>query len=193
MATLTRDLYIPLLDANSIRKAIGQEPTDSDYDWVRIDKSTIFALSFNPQEETYGFIDTANDTTYVKSYQPELPQEIILDNSNPLYTLLHPFCLMMPTGSNAEIPLLLVTPNMETGAATEGRIWKANIVSPGELNTVDGKLSFTNKMNGDQIVGTVTHDSGKIKFVEAEAASVLTVAGNAGVAMKTPTSTKVKE
>lgn len=164
MATLTRDLYIPFLDGNTIRKAIGKEAEGEGYDWIRIDKSTIFALAFNPQEETYGYIDTANDTTYVKSYQPELPEEIILDNDNPLYKLLHPFCLAMPTGTNAQVPLLLVTPNMDDGSATEGRIWEDNILSPGELNSVDGKLSFSNKMNGDVKVGTVDIKNGKPTF-----------------------------
>lgn len=178
---LTRDLYIPLLDANTIRKAIGQPVETEEYDWVRIDKSTIFDLSFNPQEETYGYIDTANDTTYVKSYQPELPQEIVLDNDNPLYKIMHEFVLAMPTGSNAEVPLLLVTPSMETGDATEGRLWKHNIVSPGDLNTVDGKLSFSNKLNGDIEVGTVTRDGGKFEFHTAGAASYKTAGFSAPI------------
>lgn len=173
---LTRDLYAPFLDANTIRKAIGKEPEGEGYDWVRIDKSTIFALAFNPQEETSGYIDTANDTTYVKSYQPELPEEIILDNDNPLYALLHDFCLAMPTGSNAEVPLLLVMPDMATGKPTVGRLWQHNIVSPGELNTVDGKLSFSNKMNGDVTVGTADITGGKVTFNPAE---TLAIAGNA--------------
>lgn len=163
MANLTRDLYIPLLDGNTIKKAIGQEGGEG-YDFVRIDKSTIFDLAFNPQEETYGFIDTANDTTYTKSYQPELPQEIILDNDNPLYKIMHDFCLAMPTGNNAKVPMLLVTPSMETGKPTVGRLWKECIVSPGDLNSVDGKLSFNLKLNGDVEIGTVTNSAGKFEF-----------------------------
>lgn len=177
---LTRDLYIPLLDGDTIRKAIGQEPVGEDYDWTRIDKSTIFALAFNPQEETYGFIDTANDTTYTKSYQPELPQEIILDNENPLYKIMHEFCLAMPTGQNAKVPMLLVTPSMETGKPTEGRLWKECIVSPGELNTVDGKLSFTLKLNGEVTPGTVANEGGKFTFTETKKQSL---AGMAGVVL----------
>ena len=177
MATLTRDLYIPLLDANTMRKAIGVETVGDSYDWVRIDKSTIFALAFNPQEETYGYIDTANDTTYVKSYQPELPEEIILDNSNPLYKLMHEFCMAMPVGRNAEVPLLLVMPDMNSGKPTVGRVWDSNIVSPGELNTVDGKLSFSNKMNGDVKIGTVSVEEGNYTFTEGKA---MELAGNIG-------------
>lgn len=176
MSNLTRDLYIPLVDANAIRKAIGEEAVGTGNDWVRIDKSTIFALAFNPQEETQGYIDTANDTTYVKSYQPELPQEIILDNDNPLYKLMHPFCMKMPTGSSAEVPTLLVMPNMDTGEATVGYKWEKAIVSPGELNTVDGKLSFTLKLNGNIDNGTVAFDDGKATFTDGT--EVQTFSGN---------------
>lgn len=172
---LTRDLYIPLIDANAIRKAIGEDIVGTGNDWVRIDKSTIFELSFNPQEETQGYIDTANDTTYVKSYQPELPQEIILDNSNELYKLMHPFCMKMPTGSSAEVPTLLVMPDMSTGKATAGYKWDKSIVSPGSLNTVDGKLSFTLKLNGKIDNGTVTFTDGKAVF--SDEAEVQTFSG----------------
>lgn len=168
MATLTRDLYIPLLDANTLKRAVGLQVEGEGYDWVRIDKSTIFALAFNPQEETYGYIDTANDTTYVKSYQPELPEEIILDNDNPLYKLMHDFCMAMPVGKNAEVPLLLVMPDMKTGKPTVGRVWDGNIVSPGELNSVDGKLSFSNKMNGGVKVGTVEISGDTYTFNEGD-------------------------
>lgn len=182
MATLTRDLYIPLLDANAMKRAIGVKEVGEGYDWVRIDKSTIFALSFNPQEETSGYIDTANDTTYVKSYQPELPEEIILDSANPLYKLMHEFCMAMPVGGNAEVPLLLVMPDMETGQPTVGRIWDANIVSPGELNTVNGVLSFSNKMNGNVKLGTVTVSGNKYTFNETDSYRAAGVIGAVAVA-----------
>lgn len=167
MANLTRNLFIPYVDANTMRKAIGEAAVSSDYDFVQIDKSTIFALAFNPQEETSGYIDEANDTTYVKSYQPELPQEIILDNTNPLFAVMFPFCMAMPTGGDAEIPVLLRTPDMTTAEPTNGTLWKKAIVSPTDLNTVDGKLTFSLKLNGGFVNGTVaTGDGGKVTFTE---------------------------
>lgn len=185
MAKLTRDLYIPYLDANTIRKAVGQQEVGSGYDWVRIDKSTIFDLAFNPQEETYGYIDTANDTTFVKNYQPELPEEIILDNENKLYKVMHDFVLAMPTGSNCEVPLLLVTPDMETGKPTVGRMWEKNIVSPGDLNTVDGVLSFSNKLNGDVSIGTVSIEDGTVTFSPMDTGAMASayMAGNTAPVM----------
>lgn len=161
MANLTRNLFIPFVDANTIRKALGEEAVGNDADYTQIDKSTIFDLAFNPQEETNGYIDEANDTTYVKSYQPELPQEIILDNSNPLFKIMFPFCMAMPTGGDAEAPVLLAMPDIATGEPTVGYLWEKAIISPTDLNTVDGKLNFSLKLNGDAKKGTVTITTGE--------------------------------
>lgn len=177
MANLTRNLFIPYVDRNTILKAIGQE-AGSERDWVRIDKSTVFDLAFNPQETTSGYIDTANDTTQVTSYQPELPQEIILDNSNPLFKIMFPFCMQMPTGADAVVPVLLRVPNMETAEPTDAYEWAEAIVSPTDLATVDGKLNFSLKLNGDAVKGTVADEDGKPKFTADPKASMLRFGGS---------------
>lgn len=161
---LTRNKFIPLVDAT-----LGAE--DGVYDWVRIDKSTVFELSFNPSEETSGYIDAANDSTYIKSYAPELPQEIVLDNENPLYQVMFPFCMSMPTGSSATVPCALVVPNMTTGEATDAYVWTEAVISPQTLNTVDGILSFSLKLNGDSQQGTMTISDGEFVFTPNAAAT----------------------
>lgn len=162
MAKLTRDLFIPLIDKNKLTGASG-----TGYDWVRVDKSTVFAFAFNPQEETFSYIDAPNDATEITSYQPELPQEIVLDSDNPLYVAMHEFCMSMPIGSAAEVPCLLVMPDSATGEATKGYLWEQAIISPQELNSVDGKLTFTMKLNGSKKDGTVTASDGTFAFAEA--------------------------
>lgn len=160
---LTRDLYIPAIDLNAVHKAYDPSFVAEGSKFVRIDKSTVFALAFNPQENTQGFIDAPNDTTEVTSYQPELPQEIILDSENPIYADMIEFCMAMPTGSSAIVPCLVVIPDKD-GAAVRGFLWEDATISPGELNTVDGKLSFTMKLNGIKETGTVTNENGVITF-----------------------------
>lgn len=174
MSNLTRNLFIPYVDANTLKKAVDPTATGTGYDWTQIDKSTIFDLAFNPQEETNGYIDEANDTTYVKSYQPELPQEIILDSENPLFRVMYDFCMAMPTGGDAVCPVLLRTPDLDTSKATVGRVWEKAIVSPSNLQTVDGKLVFTLKLNGEVKLGTVTEADGKVTFSEDSAPEVQT-------------------
>lgn len=161
MAKLTRDLFIPLIDKNKLTGKSG-----SGYDWIRVDKSTVFNLAFNPQEETFGYINAPNDTTEITSYQPELPQEIVLDSDNPLYVAMHDFCMKMPIGSNAEVPCLLVMPDSATGDATKGYLWEHATVSPQALDSVAGKLTFTMKLNGSKKDGTVTASNGTFVFAE---------------------------
>ena len=162
MAKLTRDLFIPLIDKN---KLTGK--SDKGYDWVRVDKSTTFNLAFNPQEETFGYINAPNDTTEITSYQPELPLNIVLDNENPLYVAMHDFSMRMPVGTDAEVPCLLVMPNSETGEPTKGYLWDHAVVSVQNLNTdSNGELSFTVKLNGIKKDGSVTASNGTFVFAE---------------------------
>ena len=162
MAKLTRDLFIPLIDRTKLTGASAEG-----HAWVRVDKSTIFALAFNPQEEPFSYINAPNDSTEVTSYQPELPQEIVLDSANPLYVAMHDFAMKMPVGSDAEVPCLLVMPDASTGEATKGYLWEHAIISMQELNSVDGKLTFTMKLNGVKKDGTVTASDGTFVFAEA--------------------------
>lgn len=160
MANLTRDQFVPLLDSTK-----GAEP--GTYTWVRIDKSTTFELSFNPQEETVGYIDSANDSTYIKSYAPELPQEIILDSENACYKLVHDHMMSFPTGTNAVIPVMLVWPSDSPGTAN-AMVWDEAVVSPGTVNTIDGKDTFTLKLNGTPQKGTATALEGNWTFSPTE-------------------------
>ena len=163
---LTRDLFIPLLDRNKLVKSEVEG-----YDWVRVDKSTVFALSFNPQEETFGYIDAPNDSTEVVSYQPELPQEIVLDSANPLYSAMFDFVMGMPLGSDAVVPCLLAMPSPADPNAVLGYLWDEALISPQELNTVDGKLTFTIKLNGVKKNGTVTAADGVYTFTPSAQSS----------------------
>lgn len=158
MSKLTRDQYRPYLDVNQ---------GNGDPLWVRIDKSTVYNLEFNPEEETYGYIDSANDTTEVTSYAPTMEQEIILDSSNAMYQFIEPLCMSLPTGSSAVVPCLLTEPDAAGGESYTGRVWYEATVTPGNLDTVEGKLVFTLNLNGSQTVGTATFaEDGTVTFTE---------------------------
>lgn len=170
MATLTRNYFIPFVDKNRLEGKTG-DPV-----WVRVDKSTVFEFAFNPQEETYGFIDMANDTTQVKSYQFELPQEIILDSDNDCYAAMYAFYKRIftggGTGGDAVIPVLIGMPNIEDPTKTDGFMWSQASVSPDNINSVDGKTSFTLKLNGDAVEGEITVGEDKaVTFTAGEAAA----------------------
>lgn len=161
MTQLTRNLFVPLID--TLKGASASEGT---YKWVPIDLSTQFELSYNPNTESKSYICYKNDTNEVTGYAPELPQEIALESTNPLYKFMDEYLNSFPVGSAAKIPFLFVRPDTETGEATKALMWKEATVVGDTLNTVDGILSFTISLNGDPVAGTVTGlGTADVKFV----------------------------
>lgn len=150
---LTRNFFVPMLDVSG-----GQ----GDPDYKPVDLSTIFEMSWNPQEETFAYIKDANDSTVVNGYQIELPQEIVLESTNPIYNFVKNLFFSFGVGSALNVPVLVAIPgDNPTGKtpadiATDGYLWSDAVLSPTALNTVDGKLTFSLKLNGDATHGTVT-------------------------------------
>lgn len=151
---LTRNLFIPCLDVN---KGVGTAS------YKPIDLSTIFELSWNPTEETYGYICDANDTTETVGYAPELPQEIALESTNAIYQFIDELFWSFPVGSAAQVPVLIVRPD-SNGSPTVGMCWNKAVIVPNTLNTVDGKYTYSLKLNGDPQAGTVAISGGTITF-----------------------------
>ena len=161
MTQLTRNLFVPLID--TLKGASASEGT---FRWVPIDLSTQFELSYNPNTETKSYICCKNDTNEVTGYAPELPQEIALESTNPLYEFMDEYINSFPVGSAAKIPFLFVRPDTETGEATKALMWKEATVVGDTLNTVDGILTFTISLNGDPVAGSVTGlGTAEVKFV----------------------------
>lgn len=158
----TRDLFVPFIDTNKSTDGAG-------YQWVPIDLSTVFELSYNPQTETYSYICDANDSTEITSYQVAMDQEIALESENKLYKFMFDFMRSMPVGSAAKVPVMITYPNKETGKTTEADVWDDAVISPGVLNTVDGKLTFTLQLNGAPKKGTVTISEGTATFSGSDA------------------------
>ena len=156
MSKLTRDMYRPYID-------VGQGTEE----WLRVNKSTIFELAFNPTTETVGYIDSANDTTELTGYAPTMEQEIILNDNNLMYQFLVGYCMSLPTGTDAYYPVMLTFPDAEGGGTYDAYVWKEASITPGSLNTVDGKLTATLNLNGDVTVGTATFgEAGAVTFAE---------------------------
>lgn len=158
---LTRDLFEPYIDLDG-----GKNAAEGKYRWGRVRKSTIFELSANAQEETYGFIDSPNDTTEVSSYQPQLPLESIPESTDEVYAFMQDYLFRFPLGSDTQVPFLLKYPIIKTDAEgkstgeidTENRnaiIWDEAVVSNLALNTVDQKATWTEMLNGIPKRGTM--------------------------------------
>lgn len=155
---LRKHEFIPFIDTSG-----GAEP-DS-YTWSRVDRSTVFALNPNPQTETLDYIAYETAITEITSYQPELPQEIALYEGNPVYDFMFEMFYNLPVGDETKVPVLLCF------AGTDKKAWLIPkcTVTLGEMNTVDGKLSFTLNIGGDIQRGTYTMAEGVPTFKAAGA------------------------
>lgn len=162
---LTRDMFEPYIDLN---KGVGE------YKWARVRKSTIFELSSNAQEETFGYIDTQNDTTEVTSYQPQLPLESVPESTDEVYAFMQKYLFDFPLGSDTQVPFLLKYPIIENGEVDQTKrnaiIFDEAVVSNLALNTVDQKATWTEMLNGTPKRGTMPITTGSeddFTFTEA--------------------------
>ncbi len=154
LTKLRKTDFIPFLDTSA---------TPNTPEWKRVDLSTIFSLNPNPQTTTLDYICYETPVEEIEKYQPELPQEIALFEGNPVYDFVFGKFYDLPVGTEAKVPLLICF----GGTAKKAwRVPEATLVL-GELNTVDGKLSFTLKLSGDIERGTYKIEGGKPTFTAA--------------------------
>lgn len=160
MSKLTRDMFEPYIDLDK-----GKGAAEGNYKWARVRKSTIFELSSNAQEETFGYIDTQNDTTEVTSYQPQLPLESITESTDKVYAFMQTYLFDFPMGSDTQVPFLLKYPIInEDGSVDDTKrnaiIFDEAVVSNLSLNTVDQKANWTEMLNGTPKRGTMPASTG---------------------------------
>lgn len=161
MTKLRKHEFIPFLDVSGTSNSDSWSPS-----WKRIDLSTIFSLNPNPQTETQDYISYETSVEEITQYQPELPQEIALYEGNAIYDYMFSLFFDLPVGSEIQIPFLMCFGGSEKKA---WQVRKTTVVL-GELNTVDGKLSFTLRMGGDIERGTYTILAGVPTFASDTAA-----------------------
>ena len=155
MTKLTRNQFIPFIDTSGTG---GKTPS-----WKQIDYSTIFSLNPNPQTETMAYICYETDVEEVGSYRPELPQEISLYEGNPVYDFVFEQFYNLPVGSAIQHAVLICF----GGAGKKAWMVPKCTLVLGELNTVEGKLSFTLKLGGDIQRGTYAVTDGAPAFTAA--------------------------
>ena len=163
----SRDKFIPAIDANAIRRLIGWEEikTADGHAWARVDKSEQFNIELSPNTETKGYIDTANDTERMVSYQVSQEQEIIIDGNNEVYALMYEYTMHFPVGSDAIVPNILLAPSVVDPDVVDAFMWEDAILTPVSLNTIDKKLTFNIAYNGTMKRGTGAKDADTGRFL----------------------------
>lgn len=92
--------------------------------WARIGKSTVFDLVLNAQTEDNDFIENEMTTTDVKSYKPELAQELQCNKGDAAFDYLYKMFYDLPTGEGVKKNLLIVfAGNIGTENAPEFKAW----------------------------------------------------------------------
>lgn len=168
MPKLTRDMFAPFIDLDK-----GENAAENSYKWERVRKSTIFELSANAQEDTYGYIDTQNDTTEVTSYQPQLPLESVPESTDKVYAFMQKYLFDFPMGSDTIVPFMLTYPMIDDGGSINDQydnaiIFDEAVVSNLSLNTVDQLATWTEMLNGTPKRGYVK--KGTTEFTEGDPA-----------------------
>lgn len=143
---LKKHMCIPFLDTTKG----GTTPS-----WARIDKSTVFSLNPNPQTEQMDYICYEMPVTEVDHYEPELPQEIVMNAGNPMYEFIYGEFYDLPVGEDAKVPCMICFPPDGNNNKKAWLINDCRLVL-GEMNTVDRKISFTLNLGGDITKGTYT-------------------------------------
>ena len=158
---ITKNKVIPFLDISDSANLGGTwSPT-----WKRIDKSTIFDLSFNPQSTSEDYIAYETAIEEISGYQPELPQEIALYRGNAVYDYVERLCYNLEVGDALRIPFLLCWPPEADGSIKGWQVKECRLLLS-NYNSVEGKVSFTLKIGGDIERGKVTVTDGIPTFTK---------------------------
>ena len=158
---ITKNKVIPFLDISDTANLGGTwTPT-----WKRIDKSTIFDLSFNPESTSEDYIAYETAIEEISGYKPELPQEIALYRGNAVYDYVERLCYNLEVGDALRIPFLLCWPPEADGSIKGWQVKECRLLLS-NYNSVEGKVSFTLKIGGDIERGKVTVDDGVPTFAK---------------------------
>lgn len=174
MAKITRDMVEFYIDLDR-----GKGKSSGTYKWERVRKSTIGTISVNAQEETFGYIDSANDTTEVTSYQPTVELESIPESTDKIYAFMQSYMMEFPLGRDTQVPFLLKMPIIQESGEidpekTNAYIWDEAVISNLQLDTPGQLVTWTNNLNGNVKRGTMPKTTGDAEsdFTFTDAATV---------------------
>jgi hypothetical protein len=124
--------------------------------YVRIGKSTIFDLQFNPNKEVFDFIEDEAPSTFIMNYQPSMGQELRTVKGDPAFEAIYDMMYYLPTGEEATRMMLLVFPMDRNGNGSFDAWRVSSTVALTNFNTVDEKILFDIDFNGTIERGTAT-------------------------------------
>lgn len=163
---ITKDKIAIFLDTSKTITSSDWKP-----DWKRIAKSTIFDMAFNPQSSTEDYIAYETPIEEVSGYQPEIPQEIAMYRGDPIYEFIEALVYDLQAGDSLRVPcLVMFPPKIGSDGKLDGEIIAWQIpecrLLLSNMNSVEGKITFTLKLGGTYDRGTVVATDGVPEFTK---------------------------
>nr|DAG24549.1 MAG TPA: hypothetical protein [Caudoviricetes sp.] len=135
--------------------------------YKRIKKSTTLDISFNSETETYDFIADKNPTESLKSYSPQISQDLTMVKGEDDFEYIYEK-MMKSVPNNEEVNTKALIAFMFDGDKTKGyRAWEvdAKLIFD-TLSGVDSKINFNINFASDIRVGIAKVADGTVTFTE---------------------------
>ena len=137
--------------------------------YKRIKKSTTLDIAFNSETETYDFIADKNPTESLKSYSPQISQDLTMIKGEDDFEYIYEQ-MMKSVPNNEEVNTKALLVFMFDGDKTKGyKAWEvdAKLIFD-TLSGVDSKINFNINFASDIRVGNAKVTDGAVTFAEGE-------------------------
>ena len=153
--------------AKSVAFLVNTSATEGTYSWLRIKKSTLFTISYNPELADYDYIADETKTSEVDSYAPTIEQDIGILPDEEDYEFFNTFRKGRFTGTDAHKTFAVVYINDGTAEAGFYTEVQEAVLSVTDYNAVDGKINVAIGFCGSVVKGTTMVADGAYTFTPA--------------------------
>ena len=137
--------------------------------WVRVTKSTDFAIVYNPETEVFDYIADANPTTELTKYAPTIGQTQKTIIGDAIYDYIAEMARRQQTGLDAVTQAMIVRQQKDSSGKNLAESFDVLITIDTD-DFVAGTLTYSIAQRGDVTLGTASVSDGTPSFT-AEAAS----------------------
>lgn len=140
--------------------------------WLRIKKSTVLTISYNPETEDFDYIADDTKTTEVKAYAPAIDQDLAILPNEEDYEFVNGMRKKLPVGKEAHLNCLLVYLNDGTSSSGFYAEKTDAVITFNDYNAVDGVIDFNIGFCGTPEKGTATIVEGVPTFSKSSLAAL---------------------
>lgn len=131
--------------------------------WVRVSKSTDFAIAYNGETEVFDYIANENPTTELQRYSPSIPQTQKAIIGDGIYDFIADMARKQKTGLDAVVQAMIVRQQKDSSGKNLAETFNALLTIDTD-DFVAGTITYTIAQRGDVTLGTATVAEGKPTF-----------------------------